>query len=1848
MYYLKPGPDLEGCSTKEPNDSVVENNEPEYAVESEEDTSCTDEEGNSTDVEEESDSSTFGSSESLEDSVSEEDDDDTTCEAIDENTKYSSMKSKSEEKSSTERERENCNTESNENTNLGCMEFEEEKEKAAGADASTESEHEEESYDSFDEDEKTDPENEEGSSSGYDEGSSGSENETDHLTDGTDFTSSKQDLEAENFIDEIGSETSKSKEEVNVISVIDAIKNGKEEKAVDDGKSIKDNNCYQDSNEGEIKAKEDKSSEECGESESAENTLEFKRNKTKTDVSDTLTKIVENIGNQNEADIMKIEKKSIRNDEEKDKSTRCENKTRNFENGKTGENLEDEKETDTNKSLQDVEMAEVMMKTDSIGNTIQIKSPEQNQKEHDSAMDTKDIKNLDDENIKNGTKAVKMQTKVELKRNYVKGTEITTSEEQTENFENKKTIKNRNDVIQTDIAKDLKQIETTEVEMETSENTIESDNTKNNKENLVNPMDGKKSDNVEMVKNSRNKSKADIFKQQIDTERKNREKSESTKIKPQTGTLENKKADEGVEGKKQTDTTDNLQHIETDEVKMKADSIKNTKEGTSAERNEKEVDIAVHDKKDKNLGNENIKNGTENEEKSDSTEKDLQVDARKDVDIEKHNGEKAESTKSEEQTGNFENEETDENVDLKEIDDTKCLKPTEKVEAVEIDSSENLKDSVEDMEIDDSENDEESEVKSDNSENEGKRDCSESEEKNDNQSEESDINESGCDESEGENDSTENDIKVDVRKDAEIERNDGEEAESTKSEESGCHESEEESDTAENHIKVDVRKDVEIERNNGEEAESMKSEKQAGNFENKEIVKSIEGDHTKSPRPVARVEIGRKIDSSENQEESDDSENDMESGNSRNEEESGDSGNEENGNAVKENSDSSESEEETGKGRNDIKVDGNKESYDSDDDSDSSTFRMDTGSTESEKCSDEVKTASSESRTFGDNSQGMSVDVTESNIETSDSEWETESDSSQDEVNFQYYSTKRESDASEKEVKRKISKSKIVTNMVEEVSENSDSEFSNVKDDTEEESSSADDMEESDSSDDDYSDFSENLEESDDNDENDNSKSEEESESEEESKISETEKNLNNFENPKKHIEVEEQMEGSNVKVIKLGEETEQNDVSRNVPRTDKLDQNSTVDSNIETENVLNIKTGQNEAQDIEIENVLIDKTERNKVEDMEADDVPNRKKEQNELSKNIARTHKLDLNSAVDSNIETEQMDKTKLILYILRRYYHIAVVKRRHVLGAASFRVFPGQNFCELAFYGTHPDESCKGIASLIMAHLKEFNRVCAKVTHLVACVPEPSVGYFLKQGFSREVTLPLSICENYLERPNQTTVLEFLINEDINYYKLFLQWPLQHEILKRMIELYKKGIDSSDMTSNSDLHNVSSNGSKSKPESNELEPRLESVQNNGANIRDDQKHTDMDTDSSEIKFKKGSVEGNGLTEKSKSLPQSHPDGKEKFLTESLKKEEKAADSMQHVNDADLKEEINNDKGQHVTAGVSAFDTELKEILGSILGRVGAVKTRNKAKEKIGTKLLPESHPGDKEKRLENAKNIRLASELQRKENSDVKVKGNTDGGQSITGGASDFDTELGEILGSIIGRVGVMKPGTKAEEKIDNDPQLQQTVLERKEIKLMTESYLDEREKCHNESLGPKKTESSKSILEHVEKVDAKEKSKIDEDKNITGGASDFDTELEVSKSIAGRGGVIKPRTEAGEKRIPELQETVLEREKTKLISESDKEKCHRKAKDTSSESQIREENAEVSKAILEFVEQSDVKEECRNDKSQNIINIAPDLEKCDLEELLKSMIEQVIKKNFVKTPETPVRHQKLKVN
>ena len=125
----------------------------------------------------------------------------------------------------------------------------------------------------------------------------------------------------------------------------------------------------------------------------------------------------------------------------------------------------------------------------------------------------------------------------------------------------------------------------------------------------------------------------------------------------------------------------------------------------------------------------------------------------------------------------------------------------------------------------------------------------------------------------------------------------------------------------------------------------------------------------------------------------------------------------------------------------------------------------------------------------------------------------------------------------------------------------------------------------------------------------------------------------------------------------------------------------------------------------------------------------------------------------------------------YIVRlvfdsRHYSMLCMKNGNVIGGITYRPFPKQRMGEIAFCAVSANEQVKGYGTRLMNHIEEYAKEKENMTHLITFADNNAVGYFQKQGFTKEIMMEREKWYGYIKEYDGGTIMECQLDGHVSY--------------------------------------------------------------------------------------------------------------------------------------------------------------------------------------------------------------------------------------------------------------------------------------------------------------------------------------------------------------------------------------------------------------------------------------------------------------------------------------------------
>jgi histone acetyltransferase len=118
-------------------------------------------------------------------------------------------------------------------------------------------------------------------------------------------------------------------------------------------------------------------------------------------------------------------------------------------------------------------------------------------------------------------------------------------------------------------------------------------------------------------------------------------------------------------------------------------------------------------------------------------------------------------------------------------------------------------------------------------------------------------------------------------------------------------------------------------------------------------------------------------------------------------------------------------------------------------------------------------------------------------------------------------------------------------------------------------------------------------------------------------------------------------------------------------------------------------------------------------------------------------------------------------------RTHLSVAIVKKPlEVVGGITYRPFKGRQFAEIVFFAISSDQQVRGYGAHLMCHLKDYVKASSDVMHFLTYADNYAIGFFKKQGFTKEITLEKSKWMGYIKDYEGGTIMQCSMLPRVRY--------------------------------------------------------------------------------------------------------------------------------------------------------------------------------------------------------------------------------------------------------------------------------------------------------------------------------------------------------------------------------------------------------------------------------------------------------------------------------------------------
>lgn len=141
-------------------------------------------------------------------------------------------------------------------------------------------------------------------------------------------------------------------------------------------------------------------------------------------------------------------------------------------------------------------------------------------------------------------------------------------------------------------------------------------------------------------------------------------------------------------------------------------------------------------------------------------------------------------------------------------------------------------------------------------------------------------------------------------------------------------------------------------------------------------------------------------------------------------------------------------------------------------------------------------------------------------------------------------------------------------------------------------------------------------------------------------------------------------------------------------------------------------------------------------------------------------------------------------------RTHVSICIVKEPlEVLGGITWRPFEHGAFAEIVFCAISSDQQVKGYGAHLMNHLKDYVKATSNIMHFLTYADNYAIGYFKKQGFTKDITLEKEKWMGYIKDYEGGTIMQCTMLPKVRYLEAARMLAKQKELVQAKIRAFSK---------------------------------------------------------------------------------------------------------------------------------------------------------------------------------------------------------------------------------------------------------------------------------------------------------------------------------------------------------------------------------------------------------------------------------------------------------------------------
>jgi len=149
--------------------------------------------------------------------------------------------------------------------------------------------------------------------------------------------------------------------------------------------------------------------------------------------------------------------------------------------------------------------------------------------------------------------------------------------------------------------------------------------------------------------------------------------------------------------------------------------------------------------------------------------------------------------------------------------------------------------------------------------------------------------------------------------------------------------------------------------------------------------------------------------------------------------------------------------------------------------------------------------------------------------------------------------------------------------------------------------------------------------------------------------------------------------------------------------------------------------------------------------------------------------------------------MPKDYIVRLVFCRHHRSFVLLKgpaREVIGGITYRPFFSQRFGEITFCAVSANEQVRGYGTRMMNHLKEHCLREEGLSHFLTYADNNAVGYFAKQGFSKDISMEKGRWGAYIKDYDGGTLMECAMDEALPHTRLPAMVRAQQDFVDRQV--------------------------------------------------------------------------------------------------------------------------------------------------------------------------------------------------------------------------------------------------------------------------------------------------------------------------------------------------------------------------------------------------------------------------------------------------------------------------------